>query len=107
MEKIDYSSLKKEDFLKEQKDRHEIFEKIANSISSKSFDDEDVQAQILNLFNWMNKFYDCSIEMFKGLAEVYEFNSDFSQTLIKNYGENMPTYLSKAIVYFCDEKSKH
>ncbi len=30
MEKIDYSSLKKEDLLKEQKDRHEIFEKIAS-----------------------------------------------------------------------------
>lgn len=104
MDKIDYSLLKTEDFLKEQKTRDEIFKKIASYIGNKSFDHDYVQEEILNLFNWMNKFYDCSINLFKGLGESYEFSKTFSDVLIKNYGMEMPKYLSDAIKYFCDNK---
>lgn len=104
MDKIDYNSFKTEDILKEQKTRDEILKKIAKDIGNKSFDHDDVQKEILNLFNWMNKFYDCSINLFRGLGESYEFNTTFSEVLIKNYGEQMPKYLSEAIKYFCENK---
>lgn len=102
MVNIDYTNLTKEDFVNEQKLRDEIFSNIANSIGVKKFDDYYVQSQIKDLFKWMNKFYDCPIEMFRGLGEVYEFNSEFSDILSKNYGYKMPEFLCKAIFYFCD-----
>ncbi|AID44560.1 Hypothetical protein SFBmNL_00652 [Candidatus Arthromitus sp. SFB-mouse-NL] len=42
--------------------------------------------------------------MFRGLAEVYEFNTNFSRILSRNYGEEMPKYIAKAMIYFCDIK---
>ncbi len=105
MEKIDCTNLTKEDFVKEQRLRDEIFSNVSNSIGVKNFDDDYIQIQINNLFEWMNKFYDCSIEMFRGLGEVYEFNSDFTDILVKNYGDKMPEFLRKAIYYFCDNRT--
>ncbi len=106
MEKIDYTNLNTEEFLKEQRNRDELFAAIAKNINDKNFDHEDVQMYVSNLYDWMNKFYDCSFSMFKGLAEVYEMNSEFSEVLSKNYGKDMPSYLSKAIIYFCDKNNK-
>ena len=107
MERIDYDNLKQEDFIKEQKNRDIIFGRIVDFISDKPFDDEEVQVEILNLYNWMNKFYDCSISMFRGLAEVYSFNETFSEPLIRLYGKEMPNYLSKAIESFCNKSSQN
>lgn len=104
MDKINFNSINIEDFLKEQQERDKIFQKIADNIGIEKFDDEVVQLEVLGLYNWMNKFYDCSIGMFKGLAEVYKFDKSFSDILIKHYGEKMPEYLSNAIVYFCNKK---
>lgn len=106
MEKINYNTLSREDFLKEQQNRNEILNKISKSIGTKKYDDKEVQDYILKLYNWMNKFYDCSINMFSGLAEVYEYNSEFSNILIKNYGKDMPEFLSKSILYFCESNKK-
>lgn len=106
MEKIDYSSLNKFDFIEEQKKRDIIFKNIQDKMDSNRYDDEYIQAQISDLFDFMNRFYDCSIGMFRGLAEVYEFNSDFYKILSKNYGEEMPKYIAKAMNYFCDIKEK-
>lgn len=104
MDKINFDLINMEDFLKEQQSRDKIFQKIADNIEIKNFDDEIIQSEILKLFDWMNKFYDCSIEMFRGLAEVYKFDKSFSDILIKHYGEKMPEYLSNAIMFFCNKK---
>lgn len=104
MDKINFDLINMEDFLKEQQSRDKIFQKIADNIEIKNFDDEIIQTEILKLFDWMNKFYDCSIEMFRGLAEVYKFDKSFSDILVKHYGEKMPEYLSNAIMFFCNKK---
>lgn len=105
MMKIDYMNLTKEDFIKEQKHRNEIFSNISNSIGTRNFDDDYVQSQIKELYKWMNRFYDCSISTFRGLSEVYESDYDFSQILTKNYNEQMPKFLSNAILHFCDKNN--
>ena len=102
MEKINYNTLSKEEFLKEQQNRNEILKQISICMRNKKFNDKEVQEYIKQLYNWMNKFYDCSINMFKGLAEIYEFNSEFSTVLTQNYGENMSEFLSKSILFFCE-----
>lgn len=102
MENIDYSLLNKSDFLKEQKTRDQIFRNISDNLESKTFSDEYIQKQIEELFNWMNKFYGCSIQVFRGLAEYYECNKSISEMFINNYHKDMPKYLSNAITYFCD-----
>lgn len=104
MEKINYNTLSKEDFLKKQKYRNDILKKISSKIEVNSYKDEEVQQCVLELFNWMNEFYDCSIDMFKGLAEIYEFNSEFSNILVENYHKQMPGFLSKSMIYFCENK---
>lgn len=106
MEKIDYTMLNTEEFLKEQKKRDELFALIAQNIDEKSFNHEEVQKYVSDLYKWINKFYDCSFSMFRGLAEVYEMNLEFSELLSKNYSKDMPSYLSKAIIYFCDKNNK-
>ncbi len=102
MDEIDWKNFSKRDFIKEQEDRDNIFKNIYKYIGHKDFSSDDVQNGVQKLFDWMNKFYDCSLGMFEGLAEVYEFNPSFSQILVKNYGEDMPKYLSNAIIYFCN-----
>lgn len=102
MDKINYNNFNREDFVQTQKERDRIFESISYDIQTLSFKSIDVQNKIYELFNCMNKLYDCSISVFRGLAEVYEFNPSFSKILSENYGKEMPRYLSKAIVYFCD-----
>lgn len=102
MERINYSSLNKDDLLNEQRKRDIIFKNIQDKMKSNSYDDEYIQKQISDLFDFMNKFYGCSIGVFRGLAEVYEFNHNFSKILSENYGEEMPKYIAKAMTYFCD-----
>jgi len=103
-ERINYSSLNKINLLKEQKKRDIIFKNIQNKMKSNKYNDECIQDMISDLFNFMNRFYRCSIGMFRGLAEVYEFNTNFSRILSRNYGEEMPKYIAKAMIYFCDIK---
>lgn len=104
MGKIDYSLMGKAEFMKEQKRRDEIFKSISENISDNHFNDKFVQYKINELFDWMNRSYGCSIDMFKGLAELYETNESFSNMLISNYGEEMPKYLANAMRYFCNNK---
>lgn len=104
MEKIEYSLINKVEFLKEQKKRDEIFKVISENISLKSYNDKCVQDKVSELFEWMNRSYGCTIDMFKGLAELYETNESFSSMLISNYGQGMPKYLADAMMYFCNNK---
>lgn len=106
MNKIDYNNFNKEDFVRNHEERDRIFKSIASNMKTLSFESPDVQKKISELFDCINKIYDCSINVFRGLAEVYEFNPSFSKILCENYGEEMPKYLSNAIEYFCNSRNE-
>lgn len=90
----------KEDYkrIKEENDRI-AYDLVANI--EKEIEDPKVQAVIKQHWEQINKFYDCSMEMYKCLAKMYIEDERFTDHYRK-YHKNLPEFLSKAMVYFAD-----
>ena len=97
-----YSDAQKEQIMKE---GSEITQAIANHIGVHAYDAPETQAEIARWHDYINQnFYDCSLEIFAGLGQLY--NSD--PRFMKNYQkvhQDLPKFLEDAITYYCIEKS--
>ena len=95
-----YSAIQKEQILNE---GQQITEAIASHIGVHAVDAPETQADIARWHEYINQyFYDCSLEIFAGLGQMY--NSD--PRFIKNYQkvhEELPQFLEDAITYYCDQ----
>lgn len=82
-----------------------IYEELANLMDK---DPADKQVQKL-AEKWRNyittNFYDCTIEIFRGLALMYVADERFSENIDK-YGEGLAQFLSNAMNVYCDNNSK-
>jgi DNA-binding transcriptional MerR regulator len=90
----------KNDFARVNQESEEIFSAIRDKMS-KGLESPEVQSNIKKLHKWINKFYSCDLEMFKGLGHLYNEHPDFIKTFRTKYHEDMPEFLMKAIEYYC------
>jgi DNA-binding transcriptional MerR regulator len=67
------------------------------------FDSPEVQAQVKKLHQWVNHFYNCTLEIFEGLGHMYNENPDFVKMYQTKYHPEMPGFLFQAIEYYCQK----
>lgn len=65
----------------------------------------EVQALIGRHHAIINKFYDCSMEIYRGLAEMYVADERFA-AYYRPYHKDLPEFLKEAMLYFADHYKK-
>ena len=64
--------------------------------------DADIQALLVRWHNHINYFYMPTLEIVRGLGELYATNPDFHKNISK-FGEGLPEFLREGIAYYVDE----
>lgn len=82
----------------------EIYSDLATLMDRKPADKE-VQALVEKWRNHITKnFYNCTPEIFRGLALMYTADERFAENIDK-YGEGLAQFLSDAMIIYCDNLS--
>ncbi|MGL5316687.1 MAG: MerR family transcriptional regulator [Peptostreptococcaceae bacterium] len=82
-----------------------IYEELA-SLMEKDPADDKVQELVEKWRNHItNNFYNCTIEIFRGLALMYVADERFTKNIDK-YGEGLAQFMSDAMNIYCDNHSK-
>lgn len=81
----------------------DILYKELAKLKDRDVSDENVQ-ELVNQWRMLisNNFYNCTIEIFKGLADMYIYDERFTKNIDK-YGEGFTEFLSEAMKYYCDK----
>src|SRR5690606_20331842 len=95
-----YKSWTEADLKRIKEEGETITQKIA-SVSDKSVDDPEVQALIKQHHQHIGNFYDCSVEMYRALGEMYFADPRFAAYYNK-YKPNIAEFMNQAINYYCD-----
>ncbi len=81
-----------------------IYEELAKSMDKDPSDDK-VQELVEKWRNHISKnFYNCTIEIFRGLALMYVYDERFTKNIDK-YGEGLAQFLSDAMNIYCDNNN--
>ncbi len=91
----------KEDFESINQESDRIFSTIKDNMAQ-GFNSPAVQDQIKRLHSWLNRFYECDLNMLRGVGQMYNDHPDFASMYRSKYHEKMPEFLLKAIEYYCD-----
>jgi len=78
--------------------------KIANCMSSGS-DSPEVQALIKLHYQSINQFYDCSLEMYLGLGEMYVADERFT-SYYEKFADGLALFMKEAIKIYCQSSGK-
>jgi hypothetical protein len=62
--------------------------------------DPKVQAAIQRHHAWIENFYPCSAEIYRGLGQLYTENDEFRATYDK-YAVGLADFMKEAMEYFC------
>ena len=82
-----------------------IYEELAKLMHRNPADDE-VQILVQKWRDYIsNNFYNCTIEIFRGLALMYVADERFTNNIDK-YGQGLAKFLSDAMNIYCDNNSK-
>lgn len=73
--------------------------------AGKKPDDPEVQAEVVKHHAGIDRFYDCTMQIYRGLAEGYVADQRFAD-FYREYDERLPEFLSAAMKVFCDEKER-
>lgn len=95
-----YSKQRQADVLQEGK---EITQAIADDFD-KGYDHPDVQANITRYFEYMQHFYDCSLEIFEGLGQMYVDDPRFTATY-EAVHEGLAEFMRLAMAYFVQQQN--
>lgn len=80
----------------------QIYEKIVANMD-KGIADVEVQKAVDELRQQItDNFYNCTIEIFRGLGELYVYDKRFTVNIDK-YKEGLAKFLSEAMYYYCDK----
>ncbi|HSP21976.1 MAG TPA: MerR family transcriptional regulator [Planococcus sp. (in: firmicutes)] len=60
---------------------------------------QEVQIEMMAYYTLLNRFYDCTPRMFRGLADLYASDSRFANN-IDQHGEGLSTYLKEAMYVY-------
>lgn len=81
----------------------EIYKRLA-SLMDKDIDDPEVQEVIGNWRQFItDNFYQCTLEIFRGLGDLYVSDERFTKNIDK-YHAGLAEFMRKAIHYYCDHQ---
>lgn len=99
------SSYTKKDWTLIQKEGDEIYIKIA-SLMDKGPENNQIQEEIERFRNYINtNFYKCTIEIFRGLGDLYVSDQRFTENIDK-YKSGLAKFLREAMNIYCDKLEK-
>lgn len=99
------SQYTKEDWAKVMARASEIYLEIA-SLMDKSPEDEDVQRAVAKWRQHItDSFYNCTLEIFRGLGELYVNDERFTKNIDK-VKPGLAEFMSRAIKIYCDRASE-
>lgn len=79
---------------------HEVTVALA-ALADRAPDDPDVQALIARHHAWIERFYPCSAEVYRGLAQGYAEHPDF-RAFYDRYRPGLADFLHAAMTHFAD-----
>jgi hypothetical protein len=97
-------NLTKEAFERVKAEGGEITVKIAENMD-KGPDSEIVQAQVGRYFQYMQNFYDCSLDIFRGLGEMYVADKRFT-AFYEKIRPGLAEFMRDAMAIYCDRQEK-
>jgi hypothetical protein len=71
----------------------------------KGFDHPDVQTLMEQYHHYMNYFYDCSLDVFEGLGQMYHEDPRF-RVLYEAKHPDFPVFMMNAMKYYADQRRK-
>lgn len=98
------SNMTKKEMEKLKEDGKKHMQALADSMD-KGITHPDVQALIAKSHEGVNFFYDCSLEMFRNLGNMYVEDPRFTATYDK-YRPGLAVFVRDAIAYYCDTQEK-
>ena len=99
------SKYSKNDWENIMEDAGAIYEELTKLMDRNPADDE-VQVLVQKWRDYItNNFYNCTIEIFRGLALMYVADERFTNNIDK-YGQGLAKFLSDAMNIYCDNNSK-
>jgi len=81
---------------------HEFFDGVVQNMGPGPGSPE-VQAQVAALHNGVGLFYVCTLEIFRGLREMYAMHPAFVATLRKRHPD-LPEFLREAVTIYVDAR---
>lgn len=73
-----------------------------STMKDRDVSDNEVQELINQWRNLISEnFYNCTVEIFRGLADMYIYDERFTKNIDK-YGEGFTEFLSEAMKYYCN-----
>jgi DNA-binding transcriptional MerR regulator len=91
----------KDDYDRVKNEFQAILEDLAK-VSDKDIKDPEVQAVIKRHHQYINQFYDTSLEMFKNLGQMYVDDPRFSKTY-NDIKPGLANFVHEAINYYCSQ----
>ncbi|WP_092926161.1 MerR family transcriptional regulator [Romboutsia hominis] len=99
------SKYSKEDWEKISEEANNIYTELAN-LMDKNPDDEEVQVLVQKWRDHIsNNYYNCTIEIFRGLALMYVADERFTKNIDK-HKKGLAKFLSDAMNVYCDNKKQ-
>ncbi|MFP3153447.1 TipAS antibiotic-recognition domain-containing protein [Lachnospiraceae bacterium ZAX-1] len=80
---------------------NEIFDKLAEHIHKEPYS-EEVRDVLIQWHYWIRNFYEPSMELLRGLGEMYVYAPDFRE-VFEAIDPKLPDFLPKAINCYVDE----
>lgn len=65
----------------------------------------EVQTQIERYFHYMNQFFDCPYQMYRGFGKMYVDDARFAKNFNK-VAPHLAEFMRDAIAYYCDQHEK-
>lgn len=97
------SKYSKEDWEKISEEANNIYIELAN-LMDKNPDDEEVQVLVQKWRDHIsNNYYNCTVEIFRGLALIYVADERFTKNIDK-HKKGLAKFLSDAMNVYCDNK---
>lgn len=92
----------KDDYKRLAEDGKKFTKELADTMD-KGFASPEFQALIAKHHKGIETFYDCSLEMYRSLAQMYVSDSRFKHTY-DAFRPGLSAFMQKAINYYCDQK---
>ncbi len=78
---------------------------VALMIAGWSPESPEVQAEIAKHHAGIERFYDCSTAIYRGLAAMYLADQRFAD-FYRKYHRNLPEFLSRGMISFCVQRER-
>lgn len=102
MEKV--KNWTKEDYKRIQEEGNTLTQELAHAMDFE-ITSEKVQSLIKKHYNGISYYYNCSLEMYKNLGEMYVTDPRFT-AYYENFRVGLAQFINDAIIYYCETNKK-